>query len=431
MQTLKDYSGNQIVCYTSGDIVTTNLCSLVVQSLVKDSNYVYSPNVKISGNSLSIIRLVKLTSSVNSQIIFSQKESGKGISIETNASGYLVINVNGTTLFGDLQLSLNTVYVIGLSYNGSMVKLFVNNSVYEAPFTTAIIESSSDMIVNLTGQSGILFYTDQTYSDLQKFVKRIAYLATNYRISKNDGTLLEPAKGITVGNGYSSLGVIPDDTANFVYDAIPISSINDFTDAVLTDSEVHTLSDKYRKQSLSSLIITDELATDKTKLIVLDKNVIVFDSVSVLQISLVDASTGRVIGYTREKVDNTTFKHSYYKDNAQIGSTIQNSNSFHTISDLDLGFTVDGSKITLSPSNYVIDDLIIDGKIYVKNQVRSYYLADELEDTLNTKIFVAPVRNFSNEIIYTADSTNAPAELQPILDANKEVKTITKYEDES
>lgn len=431
MQTLRDYSDNLTPCYTSGDIVTTNLCSLVVQSLVKDSNYIYSPNVRISGSSLSIIRLIKLTSSVNNQIIFSQKESGKGISIETNASGYLVVNVNGSTLFGNLQLTLNTVYAIGLSYNSSKIKLFVNNSDYEATFTSSIIESITDMIVNLTGQSGVLFYTNQVYSDLQKLVKKILYLATSYRISKNDGTLLEPVKGITLGNGYSSLGLIPNDTADFIYDAIPISSINDFTDAVLINSEIHSLSDKYRKQNLSSLIIVDELSTDKTKLFVMDKEVIMFDVVSVFAITFVEPDSGRVIGYTREKVNDTTFKHNYYKDNQKIGDEIQNSNSFHTISDLDLGFTVDGSKITLSPSNYVIDDLIIDRKIYVKNQVRSYYLADELEDTLNTKIFVAPVRNFSNEIIYTADSTNAPAELQPILDANKEVKTITKYEDEA
>jgi len=426
MQALKDYSENLNLVYSSNDIVTTNLGSLVVQTLVKDSSYIYSTSCRVSGLAVTIARIIKLTSSVNNQVIFSQKETGKGISIETNGSGYLTVNINGSSFFGSLQLSLNTVYAIGLTYNGKIVTLIVNNTAYQVAFTETIIESTSDMLVNLTGQSGIIFYTDVAYADLETFLGSIFYLGTHYKMFKNVGTSPDVVKGGFVGIGKSLSGVVPDDSATMVYEGIPISFINDIVDSVVVNGSVHSISDKYRKQNIRTLIINSEQNTSKTELRVFGESVFVFDATSTFESKFVSSITGRVLGYTRT-VNGANYDHKFYVDYSEVDS-FTSADAFAKSGECEIPISISNTQIEITPSEYILDDLIIDNKVYVKDQFRAFYLADELVDDLNAKILIAPVIGFSNQIIYSVGAPNIPIALQLLADANKDIKTIVRYE---
>lgn len=243
---------------------------------------------------------------------------------------------------------------------------------------------------------------------------------------KNVGTSPDVVKGGFVGIGKSLSGVVPDDSATMVYEGIPISFINDIVDSVVVNGSVHSISDKYRKQNIRTLIINSEQNTSKTELRVFGESVFVFDATSTFESKFVSSITGRVLGYTRT-VNGANYDHKFYVDYSEVDS-FTSADAFAKSGECEIPISISNTQIEITPSEYILDDLIIDNKVYVKDQFRAFYLADELVDDLNAKILIAPVIGFSNQIIYSVGAPNIPIALQPLADANKDIKTIVRYE---
>lgn len=218
-----------------------------------------------------------------------------------------------------------------------------------------------------------------------------------------------------------------------IYAPLPITLNNDMiNDLSISDNNVYGVTDKSNfKFSLDKLMTIKEEIAEKGIAISSDGGYVAYGyEGKFVNISLRNPSSGKTAGYVRIKNDDGTYTHKYYLD-GKLVDTIENAtDEFINSPNLDIPIDVSGSILTISPTDYVIDNLIIDGKECPESQFRTLQLSDKVVDNVNKQIIVAPVQNFTQDIIYSI-TDEVPEELDPIVKSNKVVKKVTVYDAQS
>ena len=300
-----------------------------------------------------------------------------------------------------------------------------------------------------------------TDSEKEKYAGRLMYLAqtlgvwagvganetekrtcdledTNFigTLSVNDGSYPSSATKATDSDDFRYYNA----TTNLVYAPLPITLKDDMINSLdVSGSKVVGVTDTRQFElGLDKLMFnTQKIQSGGIAVSLSGSHTAIASAGDVIVMNLVNPSSGRVMGYTRHRIlegeTGTTgyYNHKFYIDYEEVdfGTFSNNPDEFVSSQECPIPIDVTGSQFVLTPSDYVIDDLIIDGKEYVKNQYRAFWLADDIVDDLNPKLKISGVQGFSNAIIYSSEAVQEDDELYDLAQANSDIKKIIRYTD--